>query len=164
MTQGCAPWPGLTSACPPGDRTLWQRSHFRQKRCQFLPRELTFSAVGDRVEPGCGKPGHAAGAPFSFLSPTPLLPRDDGECPRDVSSNPPECPAPQSWKGGLSSSNAPAHTRPISPSSARASPKKTGCWQRGQVQLMAPHRAAGATHSRHHRRGLRSRPLRWLRP
>lgn len=100
MTQGCAPWPGLTSACPPGDRTLWQRSHFRQKRCQFLPRELTFSAVGDRVEPGCGKPGHAAGAPFSFLSPTPLLPRDDGECPRDVSSNPPECPAPQSWKGG----------------------------------------------------------------
>lgn len=95
MTQGCAPWPGLTSACPPGDRTLWQRSHFRQKRCQFLPRELTFSAVGDRVEPGCGKPGHAAGAPFSLLSPTPLLPRDGGECPREVSSNPPECPATQ---------------------------------------------------------------------
>jgi len=34
----------LTSAWLPGDRILLHLSHFRQKRCQFFPRELTFSA------------------------------------------------------------------------------------------------------------------------
>lgn len=57
---------GLTSACPPGDRTLWQCSHFRQKRCQFLPRELTFSAVGNKVEPGCQSPSFPPSAPSCF--------------------------------------------------------------------------------------------------
>lgn len=70
--QDCVPWLGLTSACPPGDRTLWQCSHFRQKRCQFLPRELTFSAVGNKGEPGCGEPSQAAGS----LLPLPLPPSD----------------------------------------------------------------------------------------
>lgn len=41
---------------------LWQRSHFRQKRCQFLPKELTFSAVGNKVDPGCQESSSAPGA------------------------------------------------------------------------------------------------------
>lgn len=71
----------------------------------------------------------------------------------------PKCHAPHMWKGGLGphhsqllacSGNPAARTSPIFyPSSAQASPKKTGCWQRGQVQLMVPLRAAGAAHSRH---------------
>lgn len=74
---------------------------------------------------------------------------------------PPECHAPHRCKGSLrphdgqlraSSGKPAAHTSPIfSPSSARASPKKTGCWQRGQVQLMAPLGAARAAHSRQRR-------------
>lgn len=80
---------------------------------------------------------------------------------QNASSIPLECYAPHRWKGGLgphrrqlpaSSGNPTAHTSPIiSPSSARASPKKTGCWQRGQIQLMAPLREVGAAHSRHRR-------------
>lgn len=40
----------LTSAWPPGDRVLLQRSHFRQNRCQFFPNELTFSASDTETE------------------------------------------------------------------------------------------------------------------
>lgn len=92
------PWPGLTSACPPGDRTLWQRSHFRQKRCQFLPRELTFSAVGDRRNRAAGSHAQQRAPSFSPSAPPALLPRDDGECLREASSIPLECQAPHRWK------------------------------------------------------------------
>ena len=148
---------GLTSACPPGDRTLWQCSHFRQKRCQFLPRELTFSAVGNKVELGL------QGSQVKQRVPSfPLLPHPAPQRQWGVSLGgqllPARVPCPIGGKGVwdhtlrqlVCSRNPGAHNRPVfSPSSAQASPKKTGCWQRGQVQLMAPLRAAGSVHSGH---------------
>lgn len=121
----------------------------------------------------CGEQGGTGlwGAkPSSRLPPSPRPHPPDPPCFLDTlasvsiqnaSSIPRESHAPHRWKGGLgphrrqllaSSGNPTAHTSPIiSPSSARASPKKTGCWQRGQVQLMAPLGAVGAAHSRHRR-------------
>lgn len=149
---GCSSWgprwgsdprlrPGrLTSACPPGDSTLWQRSHFRQKRCQFLPRELTFSAEGNR-EGGCGW-----GPPCPSARERPATRElgirhpgssrgerggGQGTTPRSV--GPENCdwghPAPPG-------APAPRTPHPAAPSRP-ASPKYTGSWQRGQLQLMA---------------------------
>ena len=86
---------------------------------------------------------------FPPCSPHTVIPRDDGECLREASSIPPECCAPHrfSEKGaGTTPSPAPcvlmepkgSHSPRLLPFLAQASPKKTGCWQRGQVQLMAP--------------------------
>lgn len=121
----------------------------------------------------CGEQGGTGlwGAKLSSrLPPSPPPPPSDPPCFLDTlgsvfiqnaSSIRLKCYAPHRWKGGLgphrrqlltSSGNPTAHTDPIIfPSSARASPKKTGCWQRGQIQLMAPLRAVGAAHSRHSR-------------
>lgn len=77
VTKDYVSCPSLTSAWPPGDRTVWQCSHFRQKRCQFLPRELTFSAVGDKVEPAAKSQAKHQMPPTPHPQPAPFL-RDQG--------------------------------------------------------------------------------------
>lgn len=145
---------------------------FQAEAVPVLAQGAHLLRCGEQGGTGLWEARPSSGRPL--FPPQPRLPpREDGEYLGEVNSNRPQRPGPQRWKGGLrshrrqflaSSGSTPAHTRPISPSSARASPKKTGCWQRGQVQLMALHRAAGATHRRKHRGGLGSRPLRWLHP
>lgn len=110
-----------------------------------------------------GRTGLQGAKPSSRHSPFPPQPHPAswgwwGVSPRDQ-LHPARVPCPTGKKGVwdntchqllVASGNPASHTRPVfSPSSAWASPKKTGCWQRGQVQLMAPLRAAGATHIRH---------------
>lgn len=48
-----------------------------------MPREVTFSAVGDKVEPSCEKPGQAGGGggTFSFTTPLSALSRTSSACP-----------------------------------------------------------------------------------
>lgn len=115
-----------------------------------------------------GQPSQAAGA---LLSPS--APSCSPEAVWSVSRRPApsrQSAMPHRRNGGLGSHPLAAPRvlqepgGPVfSPSSARASPKKTGCWQRGQVQLMAPLKAAGSAH-RGHPTGTPFRPLCWLHP
>lgn len=139
------PWPGLTSACPPGDRTLWQCSHFRQKRCQFLPRELTFSAVGKKVGPGW-----LLGNPLTTLGPV-LLPSD-----REVSSggqlHPARVPCPTGRRGvgsGITPAPALAQSSPTHQPGPHRRKRVAGNVGRSNSWLRSGLRAAGAAHSRH---------------
>lgn len=143
VTKDYVPWPSLTSAWPPGDRTVWQCSHFRQKRCQFLPRELTFSAVGDKVEPAAKSQAKHQMPPTPHPQPAPFL-RDQG-VPLGIQLHPaPASCTPHSsrrrggdhtpqkvervfgtilWPALKFPGNPEAHTHPIlPPSSAPASP------------------------------------------